>query len=187
MPIQRLAPRLMSTSGVALAEVLVASGVLVVVAAGVAQVIVQSVRAGFSARAATMGAVLTAQKIEQLRSLSWRVTADGVPVSDFTTDLSTAAGSDGGPGLGASPPGTLDENMPPYVDYLDAMGNWAGHGAAPPSSAVYVRRWSVRPLAGDPDILVLQALVTTALAPGDRGADASAIRSRVVTLRSRTR
>lgn len=178
-----IARRLASTSGAALVEVLVASGLLVLVATGVAPVMAQAVRASFSARTATMAAVLTAQKIEQLRSLTWGVTADGIPMSDVTTDLSTEPGNDAGPGLGASPPGTLEENMPPYVDYLDGMGMWAGHGASPPASAVYVRRWSVQPLAGDPDTLVLQAMVTTARAfPGP-----SAVQSRLVSLRTRRR
>jgi hypothetical protein len=61
-----------------------------------------------------------------------------------------------------SPAGTLDSNVPPYVDYLDAAGTWAGRGATPPGSAVYVRRWAVQPLGRDPDdILVLQVIVTT--------------------------
>ena len=176
-----IAHRLASPSGSALVEVLVASGLLIVAATGVAPVMAHAVRASFSARAATSAAVLTAQKIEQLRSLEWGITADGIPMSDVTTDLSTEAANDGGPGLGASPPGTLEENMPPYVDYLDGMGTWAGHGASPPASAVYVRRWSVQPLAGDPDTLVLQAMVTTARAsPGP-----SAVQSRLVSLRTR--
>lgn len=180
-----IAHRLANTSGSTLVEVLVASGLLIVVATGVAPVMAQAVRASFSARAATIAAVLTAQKIEQLRSLAWGVTVDGIPMSDVTTDLSTEAGNDGGPGLGASPPGTLDENMPPYVDYLDAMGTWAGHGASPPASGVFVRRWSVQPLAGDPDTLVLQAMVTTARASTGRTGGSSAVQSRLVSLRTR--
>jgi len=181
-----IARRLGSGSGAALVELLVVSGLLVLMATGVAQVIVRTVPASFAARASTIAAVLTAQKIEQLRSLAWGFTVDGVPVSDVTTDLSTEAGNDGGSGLGPSPPGTLDSNAPPYVDYLDGMGRWAGNGGTPPAVAVYVRRWSVQPLAEDPDALVLQAIVTTARTTG-RTSGSAVVQSRLQSLRTRTR
>jgi hypothetical protein len=79
-----------------------------------------------------------------------------------STDLSSDPPTGAGPGLSRSPAGTLDSNVPLYVDYLDAAGTWVGRGATPPGTAVYVRRWAVHPLEADPDdILVLQVIVTT--------------------------
>ena len=52
--------------------------------------------------------------------------------------------------------------MPRWVDYLDDSGRWVGHDSDPPADAVFIRRWSVRPLPADPErTLVLQVLVTT--------------------------
>jgi hypothetical protein len=64
--------------------------------------------------------------------------------------------------LSESPAGTLDANTPPYVDFLDRHGRWAGTGTSPPGNALYVRRWAVHRLASDPDrVVVLQVLVAT--------------------------
>ena len=114
--------------------------------------------------------MLAAQKMEQLRSLRWTRTRTGtpavsVPASDLSTDLSSDPPTSAGRGLSPSPAGTLDSNVPPYVDYLDAAGVWVGRGASPPGTAVYVRRWAVQPLESDPDdILLLQVIVTTTAA-----------------------
>ena len=160
-----------TVAGFALVEVLIAAGLLIVVAVGVSQVSAAAVRASHAARARTMAAVLAAQKMEQLRSLTWSRTLVGspgvtVPVSDVSTDVSSDPPTGSGRGLLPSPAGTLDENVPFYVDYLDGAGAWAGRGATPPATAVYVRRWAVQPLDSDPaDILVLQVIVTTTAAP----------------------
>ena len=142
----------------------------IAVAVGVSQVSAAAARASHAARARTFAAVLAAQKMEQLRSLTWTrarigTTGASIPVSDVSTDLSTDPATSAGPGLSPSPAGTLDSNVPLYADYLDGAGAWVGRGAAPPPAAVYIRRWAVQPLASDPDdILVLQVIVTTAAA-----------------------
>jgi hypothetical protein len=111
--------------------------------------------------------VLAAQKMEQLRSLRWTRTRIGtsavsVAASDRSTDLSSDPPTAAGRGLSPSPAGTLESNIPPYVDYLDAAGAWVGRGATSPHTGVYVRRWAVQPLESDPDdILLLQVVVTT--------------------------
>ena len=157
-----------ATQGFALAEVLVAAALLIAIAVGVSQVIAGAVRAGVSARTRTIGTALAVQRMEQLRSLTWieitdEVSGASTPLSDLTTDLSMEPASGSGPGLQPSPANTLEDNIPPYVDYLDASGAWVGHGVTPPREAVYIRRWSVRPLEVDPgNALVLQVLVTTA-------------------------
>lgn len=102
-----------------------------------------SVRALHVARLRTMAAVLAEQKMEELRGTPWP--ADAPPPS-------------------ASPASALDGDVPGYVDYLDADGHVMG-GAPASGRAVYVRRWSVRPLARRPfDAVVLRVRV---LAPGD--------------------
>ena len=164
-----------------LVEVLVASGLLVAVAVGVSHVVASAVRVSRAARVRTISTALAAQKMEQLRSLAFAHTWIGnppvsIPASDLSTDLSTDPPADSGPGLQASPLGTLAANVAFYVDYLDASGRWVGRGTSVPAGAVYTRRWAVRPLPADPDnALVLQVLVTTAW--GDE--------SRLVTLKAR--
>ena len=161
------ADRLRGSNGFALMEVMIAAGLLIAVAVGVSQVSAAAARASRAARARTFAAVLAAQKMEQLRSLTWtrvRIGPAGpsVPVSDVSTDLSTDPATADGPGLSPSPAGTLDSNVPHYADYLDGAGAWVGRGAAPPPAAVYIRRWAVQPLPSQPDdILVLQVIVTT--------------------------
>ena len=156
-------------AGFTLVEVLVATMLLVVVAAGVAHLFGVGIASGRSARAQTMATILASAKLEQLRSLTWAYepVPGGPPLarSDATTNLSVDPPSDDGPGLGASPPGTLESNLPPYVDFLDAGGRWVGTGSDPPRNAAFIRRWSVRPLPDAPDrTLVLQVLVTTTAA-----------------------
>jgi type II secretory pathway pseudopilin PulG len=168
-------------AGFGLVEVLVASGLLVAVALGVTHVVAAAVRVSREARVRTMSTTLAAQKMEQLRSLTFAHALVGdppasVPASDSSTDLSTDPPSDSGPGLQPSPRGTLAASVPFYVDYLDAFGGWVGGGASAPPRTVYTRRWAVQPLPADPDnALVLQVAVTTAW--GDE--------SRLVTVKAR--
>ena len=165
-PVRRL-----NSAGFALLEVLITAGLVVAVAAGASHILAIAVRANHSARVRTMASMLAAEKIEQLRSLAWSHVTTTSPAislssSDFTTDLSTDPATDAGPGLLPSPPGTLEANVAYYVDYVDGAGRWVGGGGSPPPSAVYIRRWAVRPIASDPeDILVFQVVVTTR-APG---------------------
>jgi hypothetical protein len=166
--------------GAVLIEALFAVGLLAAVAAGAAQVVTRAVRITYDARAGTGAVVLAAQKIDQLRSLTWSSSAAGVALSDVSTDLSTAPARVGGPGLTPSPPGTLAANVPPYVDYVNGMGEAVAGGALPPPTAVFVRRWSVQPLQGDPDTLVFEVFVYAAGRADDVRAQA-----RVVSLATR--
>jgi prepilin-type N-terminal cleavage/methylation domain-containing protein len=47
------------------------------------------------------------------------------------------------------------------VDYLDAAGETISTGTPVPASAVYIRRWTVDPLAADSDLFALQVEVAT--------------------------
>ena len=159
--------RLQDRSGFALLEVMIASAIIATVAAGTCVVLALAIHASQAARTRTIATIVAAEKMEQLRSLSWthmttRAPAISMSASDVTTDLSNEPATDDGRGLLQSPPGTLDANIVGYVDYLDADGRWVGHGASPPATAAYIRRWSVQPLASDPDdMLVLHVLAGT--------------------------
>ncbi len=153
--------------GFTLIEVLIAIGLLVIAAVGLAQILMLATRATRAGREQTSASILAAAKMDQLRSLTW--TADA---SDLTTNLSHPALGADGSGLSASPTDALTKNIPPYVDYLDDGGSWVGNGAEPPGNAVFIRRWAVIPLPGDPDrTLLLQVLVTTVALERTRSPD----------------
>jgi hypothetical protein len=146
--------------GASLIEALIAMGLVCSTITGVAQLLLWSRRAVWSSGAETMAVVLAAQKLEQLRVLTWELDANGQPITDDTTDLSTAEPSGGGSGLRASPLGTLYENSTGFVDYLDSQGAWRGTGADPPAGSAFVRRWAVLPFAPDPlNTVVLHVIV----------------------------
>jgi type II secretory pathway pseudopilin PulG len=173
-------------AGFTIVEVLIASALLIAVSAGVGHLMGVATVRGRDARLQTSTALLAASRLEQLRALSWGY-QPGFQVgklarSDNATDLSTAWPAQNGPGLSSSPPGTLSANAPPYVDYLDARGQWVGTGAVPPPAAVFIRRWAVRPLPADPTrTLILSVLVTTVVQEAARAAPWS-VRSQDETL-----
>jgi prepilin-type N-terminal cleavage/methylation domain-containing protein len=153
-------------AGFSLIEVMIAVGVLMTVSLGVAQLFAVATHGNLSAKGQTSASILAAQKMEQLRALTWGFDQDqaalGLPLSDTTTDLSVDPPTNGGSGLNPSPPGTLATNVPGFVDFVDAFGGWAGTGATPSPNAVYVRRWSIEPLPTNPNnTLVFQVMVTT--------------------------
>jgi prepilin-type N-terminal cleavage/methylation domain-containing protein len=154
-------------AGFSLLEVIIATSLLTVAVSSLAHLFVISARANTSARATTYASVLAQQKMEQLRGLSWGFDPLGLPLTDTTTDVSivpeTAAD-----GRGLSPSsagdgvaGTLGLNTDGYCDFLDDSGRWLAGGTTAPSGTVFVRRWSVQPLATNPNnTIVLQVLVT---------------------------
>ena len=152
-------------NGFTLVEVLVALGLFVAIATGVAQLTAAATRAMRSAREQTMAVMLAAAKMDQLRALEWSYELPGDPIverSDLDTNVGDSTLGGGGAGLRASPAGALAANVPPYVDYLDDRGSWVGEGSPPPEGTVFIRRWSIRPLAAAPDrSLLIQVLVTT--------------------------
>jgi len=164
-----------SAAGFTLIEVLVALSLLVVMSLGVVWLFTVAIDAGRVARDRTIGLVLAAGKMEQLRSLEWRfeLDASGLPLprTDLVTNVSVDPMTPGGAGLSESPSGTLDRDTPPYVDYFDRHGQWAGGGGSPPANAVYVRRWGVHRLPADPArVIAFEVLVTTIRAAHTRTA-----------------
>src|SRR5207244_9821267 len=99
----------------------------------------------------TFASLLAAQKMEQLRSLTWSVDAGGDPVTDTTTDVAGVAETSGGRGLQSSPAGALDHNVAGYCDFLARNGAPLGGGPTPPAAAVFIRRWSIEPLPTSPN------------------------------------
>ncbi|HSL20043.1 MAG TPA: prepilin-type N-terminal cleavage/methylation domain-containing protein [Vicinamibacterales bacterium] len=160
----RLEKSLSSERGFSLAETLVAVGILATVAMGVAQLFAYAAGANQAAKAQTSAASLAAQKMEQLRELTWGFDKDGLglPVTDTTTNLSTSPATAAGRGLNPSPASTLDQNVAGYFDYLRTDGSWVGNADPAPADAQFVRRWSIEPLPTNPNnTLVLQVMVTT--------------------------
>ena len=148
-----------SEQGFSLIEAILVAGMVASLAAGLAQVFALSARASRIARVQTVAATLAAQKMEQLRSLTWAHAPGGEPMSDTSTSLASDPPSGTGAGLRPAPAGSLDSDTPLYVDYASA----AGARVESRDAAAYVRRWAVAPLASDPDnLLVFQVRVVTA-------------------------
>ena len=156
--------------GFSILEVLMATTVLTVGIAALAQLFALSTRANVSAKVTTAASVLAQQKMEQLRGLTWGFDVVGLPLSDYSTNVTVASETPSdGVGLTPSPAASLEENTEGYCDFLDRYGNSLGGGESAPSGTAYVRRWSIEPLPSNPDnTLILQVLVTP---PKDRGAD----------------
>jgi hypothetical protein len=104
--------------------------------------------------------MLAEEKLEQLRGLAWGFDGLGLPRSDVSSDLSVSPERpDGGPGLTASPPGALDRDTRGYCDFTDGNGNVVAVDEGVPPGAVYVRRWSIELLRGQPDTIALHVVV----------------------------
>lgn len=166
-----------SDAGFTVLEVLMALLLLAIMALGVAQLFGVAIQATSGARHQTSTTILAAQKMEQLRALTWGfdTAGSGLPVSDTTTNLAQEPHTPDGGGLNPSPAGSLNANTPGYVDYLDARGQRVGTGATPPGTAMFIRRWNIQPLPTNPNnTLILHVLVTTvkreASAPAVAGA-----------------
>jgi len=147
-------------TGSSLLEALTAAAVIVTISTGVALLIVRSTRAIWTAGVSSSAVVVAQQKLEQLTALEWRTDAAGVRRSDQSTDLSVDPPAPGGSGLQPSPSGSLDRNIPGFVDFVGRDGHWRGRGAAPVPGTAFVRRWSIAAHQGDPaDTLILTVVV----------------------------
>ncbi len=176
--------------GFSLVEVLVAAALLATALISVAELFGIATRSNIAARNTTAASILAAQKVEELRALAWGFDAAGVPSADLASDTSVSPERPaGGTGLTTSPNGALGANTPGWVDYVDSSGAKLAGGAQPPVDAIFIRRWSVRPLAASPaDTLVIQVLVTRNRQRG--AADLGAVarlpeEARLVTVRTR--
>jgi prepilin-type N-terminal cleavage/methylation domain-containing protein len=159
-----------SESGFSLVEVMMAAALLGAALISLGQLFAMSTQSNLSARSTTYAAVLAEQKLEELRGLTWGFDAQGLPVTDTSTNTAVSPETAlGGTGLTPSPPTALQENTPGYVDYVSMTGAKVGDGGeTAPGDAVYTRRWSIEPLPTNPNnTIVIQVLVTRVR---DRGA-----------------
>jgi prepilin-type N-terminal cleavage/methylation domain-containing protein len=173
-----------SSRGFSLIEVIISMALLTIVSLGVAQVFAMSTRANYVARGQTSTTALAEQKLEQLRGLTWGFDSEGqgLPLTDTTTNLAVSPPTATGFGLNPSPADSLESNTTGYVDYLDANGTWVGTGSAPPGTAMYIRRWNIKPLPTNPNnTLVLQVMVTPIASEATRIANPSDTRTRMLT------
>ena len=106
-----------SDAGFTLVETVVAAGVLAVGLVSLSQLVVIATHVTMAAGTLTTSAVMAQQKMEQLRAIDWDA-------------------------LALSPPGALDEDIPGYVEYLDADGRVRGD-PDPTVVALFVRRWAI--------------------------------------------
>jgi len=122
------------TAGFSLVEVVIATAVLTVGVASLAQLAVVSARSNRLANTTSAALLLAERKMEAL-----------IGETDPTP----------------SPSGALTANTPGFIDYLDASGASLGVTAVtPPPGAGFICRWSIDPLPGSPaNVLVFQVLV----------------------------
>jgi prepilin-type N-terminal cleavage/methylation domain-containing protein len=175
--------------GFSILEVLIATTVLTVGLAALAQLCVISTRANFSAKVMTTASVLAQQKMEQLRGLTWGFDLVGLPLSDYATNISvTQETPTGGVGLTPSPPNALEENVDGYCDFLDKYGVSLGGGETPPSGTAFIRRWSIDPLPSHPNnTLILQVVVMPARDRRARPAASTRLPDEALIVSARTR
>jgi prepilin-type N-terminal cleavage/methylation domain-containing protein len=157
----------------------------VLVSLSIVQIFVYTGRSTVVAREITLGGILAAQKLEQLRSLTFLYDEGGAPVGDEMADLAfDPERASGGAGLGVSPADALTRNVMGYCDFLDGRGGSLGGGTAAPSGTAFVRRWLVQPLEAAPaQGLVIQVRLTSLVAARRGGAGAADVT--LTTVRSR--
>jgi prepilin-type N-terminal cleavage/methylation domain-containing protein len=177
--------------GFSIIEVLVATSVITVAVAALAQLFAISTRANSSAKTMTFASMLAQQKMEQLRGLTWGFDVLGLPMTDTSTNTTVMPESPvGGTGLSPSPEGSLGKNTAGYCDFLDRNGQWLSGGATPPLGTFYVRRWAIEPLPTNPNnTIVLQVMVTRAGGRNDVATTSTAARmpdeARLVSVKTR--
>ena len=170
--------------GITLLDALVATAILVTVTTGVAGLLTWSTRAVAIAGTQTTAVWLAQQKLEQLAALEWSVDEEGLVRSDESTSVAVDPMRASGPGLRASPDSAIDVNTPEYMDFTGADGSWRG-SAAPRPGAAFVRRWSVVPLAGDPQNTLVLTVSVRPLSQARRGSRQASSGATLQTLRTR--
>jgi len=171
-----------TTRGSTVLEVVVALAILAGVLVSLPGVLLQAARATTIARRTVVASIAAADKLEQLRGLAWGFDANGTRIEDEESDAARSPVSpSGGAGLAPSPAGSLEADMPGFVDYLGADGEWVASAGA--AGAPLVRRWAVVPAPAVPaETLVLEVRVFAVTGADGRGLTETA---RLTTLKSR--
>jgi len=144
--------------GSTLVEALVATLVFTTGLLAMAELVGIATSSNIRARRNTLTTIFAAQKLEELRSLTWGFDVTGASASD--------------PALQSSP-GALQRNTPGFVDHVDPGGVVVGRDVHAPPTSAFTRRWSIEPLPASPeDAVLIQVLVTRTTNRGqaDRGA-----------------
>jgi type II secretory pathway pseudopilin PulG len=153
---------LASPRGFTLFETLVATGILVTALAGIAQLVILGTQLTRQANASGAALVAAQDKLEELAGKSFNYAADGSAVTD--------------PSLELSPEFSLDEDAPPFVDWVDSQG--AAH--AVPDGTLFARRWRVSAIGeGAPDSIAVEVCVFRMPAAGASAQSADACLSTV--------
>lgn len=155
VPPARPAPRVGREAGTSLLEVVVALGILLVLAIGVLPLGVIAISTTENQGHLVARATEYAQdKMEQLLALAY---------TDSTTDTRVFPSVNAG-GTGLAIGGSSSPNAPVdgYVDYLDATGNLLSSAAGVPASWYYKRVWQIT----SPFANMKQITVTTIVARG---------------------
>jgi type II secretory pathway pseudopilin PulG len=135
MPVGSSRP-LRQDDGFSLLEAIVATSIMTVGVAALAQLAGLSMYANGQARQTTVAPILAQQKIEEL--------------------VAEAAAS----GLASSPSGTLASDVAGYCDFVDRSGRPLGGGPVVPPDSAYARRWSIEALPASPNhASILQVVV----------------------------
>lgn len=151
-----------SIGGFTLLETVIATGILVTALAGVAQLFVLGTHLTRQATVAGAALVSAQDKLETLRGLPFSYDAAGMAITD--------------PSLAISPSNTLADDVPRYVDFVNAQGEAVDRADA----AAFTRRWRVSSIdTASPPAIAIEVCVFTPPATAN-GADAclSTIRSR---------
>jgi prepilin-type N-terminal cleavage/methylation domain-containing protein len=119
--------------GFTLVETMVAMAIVSVALTALAQLFLIAAQADADARRASFASILATQKIEELRSLGADLDRQGSP--------------------------SLNADIAGACDFLDEYGRSLGTSLSPLPETVYIRRWSVEPVASDPDTFVVQVSV----------------------------
>ena len=154
-----------SARGFTLFETLIATGILVTALAGIAQLFVLGTHLTRQATASGVALVAAQDKLESLRALAFTYDSTAAAVTAAALEPSSAR--------------SLDEDVQPNVDFLDAGGG----AAASADTAAFVRRWRISSIApSPPDAIAIEVCVFNAPAHGvdGRAADAclAAVRTR---------
>ena len=133
---------LASHRGFTLFETLVATGILVTALAGVAQLFVLGSQLTRQAGASGAALIAAQDRLELLRGQAFTYDPSGIAVTD--------------PALEPSPESSLDQDVDPYVDWLDANGDFTDSA----EDAVIARRWRITSLgATTPDAIAIEVCV----------------------------
>jgi hypothetical protein len=149
--------------GTSLLEVMIATGLLVTLMAGLMSMAALSISTTENqGHLAARTTEYAQDKMEQLLALAY-----GDTVSDTR---SFPAGASGGSGLGVGGSFNVDSPVALYVDYLDDNGNLCGTtgaaciasvGGAPPANWFYVRAWKIEIPAGMTNIKQITVAAAT--------------------------